>query len=186
MASKYKKRGIIKQILKEHFDGFWYLHANQFPKEIQKNIQETVEKAIRCGTKDLGYAKYECLGCEGNPKPVFVCFTCKSRFCHGCGKKYTDEWTEKQIERILDVPHRHTVYTVPQEMRKLFFEDRKKLTELSKEVANAFKYRYKNKYKKRELEVGVITVIHIFGRDLKFNPHVHALVTEGAIDKHHE
>lgn len=71
-------------------------------------------------------------------------------------------------------------------MRKLLFEDRKKLTELSKEVANVFKYWYKNKYKKRELEVGVITVIHTFGRDLKFNPHVHALVTEGAIDKHHE
>jgi len=186
MASKYKKRGIIKQILKDHFDGFWYLNDYRFPKEMQKDIQETVQKAIRCGTKDLGYAKYECLGCEGNPKPVFVCFTCKSRFCHGCGKKYTDDWTEKQIERILDVPHRHTVFTVPQEMRKFFFDDRKKLTELSKEVANVFKYWYKNKYKKRELEVGVITVIHTFGRDLNFNPHVHALVTEGAIDKHHE
>ncbi|WP_373604778.1 transposase zinc-binding domain-containing protein [Paenibacillus sp. IHB B 3415] len=34
-----------------------------------------------------------------------MCFTCKSRFCHGCGKKYTDEWAEKQQERILNVPH---------------------------------------------------------------------------------
>ncbi|WP_079933519.1 transposase [Carboxydocella sp. ULO1] len=25
--------------------------------------------------------------------------------------------------------------------------------------------------------------MHTFGRDLKFNPHVHVLVTEGAIDK---
>ena len=33
---------------------------------------------------------------------------------------------------------------------------------------------------------GIITVIHTFGRDLKFNPHIHALVTEGALDNRNE
>lgn len=36
------------------------------------------------------------------------------------------------------------------------------------------------------MRVGVITVIHTFGRDLKFNPHIHALITEGALDIHKE
>lgn len=72
MGSKHKKRGIIKQILKDHFDGYWYLNDYRIPKEIRNDILETVKKAIRCGTKDLGYAKYECLSCEGDPKPVFV------------------------------------------------------------------------------------------------------------------
>lgn len=40
--------------------------------------------------------------------------------------------------------------------------------------------------KKRQLQVGVITVIHTFGRDLKFNPHVHTLVTEETLDNRHE
>ncbi|WP_078427704.1 IS91 family transposase [Alkalihalobacterium alkalinitrilicum] len=181
-----KKQGIVKQILKDHFDGFWKLHNNLFPEKLQKDIQETVEKAMRCGSSDTGYAKYECLGCEGNPDPVVVCFTGKSRFCHRCGKKYTDEWTEKQVECILDVPHRHMVFTVPKELRQVFFKDRKKLNELAKEVAQVFDFWYKKKNKKRQLEVGVITVIHTFGRDLKFNPHIHALVTEGAIDKEKE
>lgn len=30
---------------------------------------------------------------------------------------------------------------------------------------------------------GVITVVHTFVRSLDFNPHIHALVTEGALDK---
>jgi len=179
----WKKRGIIKQILKDHFHGFWELHEHQFPEGLRKSIQEAVNKAIRCGTKDMGYARYECMGCQkGEPEPVFVCFTCKSRFCHGCGKKYTDEWAEKQEERILNVPHRHTVFTVPKELRKYFFEDRKKLTELSKEVAKVIQYYHRQKNKTKQYEVGVITVIHTFGRDLKFNPHIHALVTEGALD----
>lgn len=32
-AKSTKKRGIVKQILKEHFGGFWYMHADQFPPE---------------------------------------------------------------------------------------------------------------------------------------------------------
>jgi len=31
--------------------------------------------------------------------------------------------------------------------------------------------------------VGVITVVHTFSRNLGFNPHLHALVAEGALDK---
>jgi len=178
--------GVIKNILKDHFDGFWKLNERRFPEAYREDIKETVEKAIHCGTRDLGYARYECLGCEGDPKPVFVCFTCKSRFCHKCGKKYTDDWSDKQQEMLFDVPHRHMVFTIPKELRNVFFEDRKKLNELSKQVAEVFQYHYQKRSKKRNLKVGVITVIHTFGRDLKFNPHIHALVTEGALDHRNE
>lgn len=180
------KSGVIKQILKDHFSGFWYMYSHLFPEDYRDDIKETVEKAIRCGTTDLGYARYECLGCPGNSDPVFVCFTCKSRFCHKCGKKYTDDWSDKQQEMIFDVPHRHMVFTIPKELRQVFYQDRKKLNELAKQVAEVFQYHYERRSKKRQLRVGVITVIHTFGRDLKFNPHIHALVTEGAIDNRNE
>lgn len=176
-----KGSGVIKQILQEHFAGFWYLHANRFPKNYQEGIKETVEKTMGCGSKDIGYARYECFGCERS-KPKFVCFTCKSRFCHRCGKKYTDEWAGKQQEMIFDVPHRHMVFTIPKELRYLFYNDRKKLNELSKQVAEVFQYHHDQRNKERGLRSGVITVIHTFGRDLNFNPHIHALVTEGALD----
>lgn len=183
----YKKKGTVKKILKDHFHGFWQMHAESYPESVRKSIEETVQKAMKCGSRDLGFALYECKGCkEGEPEPIYVCFTCKSRFCHGCGKKYTDEWTEKQVERILNVPHRHTVFTVPKELRKVFFNDRSKMNELSQEVAKVFQYYYRRMNKSKEYEVGVITVIHTFGRDLKFNPHIHALVTEGALDKNKE
>jgi hypothetical protein len=149
----WKKRGVVKQILKDHFHGFWELHANHFPEDLQSAIQDAVKKATRCGTKDMGYARYECLGCkEGKPEPVLICFTCKSRFCHGCGKKYTADWAEKQQERILNVPHRHTVFTVPKELRKFFFEDRSRLNELSKEVAKVIQYYYRRKNKSKQYE----------------------------------
>lgn len=178
--------GIIKKILRDHFDGFWYIHEHRFPKEYREDIKETVLKTLKCGSKELGYAKYECLGCVGEPKPLFVPFTCKSRFCNKCGKKYTDEWAEKQQQMIFNIPHRHMVFTIPQELRKVFFHDRSKLNELSREVAQVFQFHYNRRNKGRGLRAGVITVIHTFGRDLKFNPHIHALVTEGALDNRNE
>ena len=33
--------------------------------------------------------------------------------------------------------------------------------------------------KKEEFTPGIVTVIHTFGRDLKWNPHVHMMATEG-------
>ncbi|MDD9146974.1 transposase zinc-binding domain-containing protein [Sporolactobacillus sp. CQH2019] len=156
------------------------------PEAYRGDIRETVQKAIKCGTRDLGYAKYECLGCEGDPVPVFVCLICKSCFCHKCGKKYTDDWSDKQQDMIFDVPRRHLVFTVPKDLRNVFYYDRSKLNELSRKVAEVFKFYDHRKDKKRQLQVGVITVIHTFGRDLKFNPHVHTLVTEETLDNRHE
>lgn len=126
---------------------------------------------MRCGTGDLGFARYECLGCEGEPSPKFVYFTCKSRLCHRCGKKYTDDWSDKQQEMIFDVTHCHMVFTIPEDLRKIFYYDRKKLNELSKQVAEVFQFHNYRKGNKRGFRSGIITVIHTFGRDLKFNPH---------------
>ncbi|MFD1038220.1 transposase [Virgibacillus byunsanensis] len=176
-----KNSGVIKQMLQEHFAGFWYLNCDRFPENYRDDIKETVEKTMSCGSRDIGYARYECFGCE-NSIPKFVCFTCKSRFCHRCGKKYTDDWADKQQEMIFDVPHRHMVFTIPKELRQLFYDDRKRLNELSKQVADVFQYHHDQRNKEKGLRSGVITVIHTFGRDLNFNPHIHALVTEGALD----
>ena len=44
---------------------------------------------------------------------------------------------------------------------------------------------YKKKVKGNH-EVGLIAVVHTFGSDLKWNPHIHALFTEGGIDKNNK
>ena len=54
-----KERGVIRQILIDHFHDFMDMHGHHLPKEFHRSITE----------------------------PVFICFNCKSRFYHGCGKK---------------------------------------------------------------------------------------------------
>ena len=52
-------------------------------------------------------------------------------------------------------------------------------------LSNILSYYY-NKKVKGDHEVGFIAVLHTFGSDLKWNPHIHALFTEGGIDKNNK
>lgn len=172
----------LKKILQDNWQNFLKKKIKRIPKEIRSDVIETVEKAMGCGSLEKGYTEYMCLECMESKK---VGFTCKSKFCSRCGRIYVSKWVEKQEAKILDITHRHSVFTIPEELRDYLYRNRELLTELMDGVKEVINYWYK-KHLKKEYEVGIICVLHTFGRDLKWNPHVHALVTEGAIDKNNK
>lgn len=79
--------------------------------------------------------------------------------------------------QILDSPHRHLVFTIPEQLRAKIYWHRELLKVLSDTAAKVVKESIQN------VSAGIITVVHTFGRDLGFNPHVHVLVTEGGLDE---
>jgi plasmid rolling circle replication initiator protein Rep len=169
------KTKIIKKIFQDHWDEFLREHKDKIPEEMQSSVIDAVSKMLICGTKEMGYAMYLCTNCSQHPEK-FVFFTCKSRFCTSCGKIYVDNWVKKMTQEILDKPHRHLVFTIPEQLRAKIYRDRSLLKVLSD---NAAKVVMENT---QDLTAGIITVVHTFGRDLSFNPHVHVLVTEGGLD----
>jgi len=185
-----KDKITIKQIFKDHFQLFWENNKESFPEKTREHTYTEVMKMLGCGDVSLGFISYICIVCC----EVFkIGFTCKSRFCNKCGKKYVEQWVEKQVNKILDVPHRHCIFTIPKEFRGYFYWNRESLKDLQDmahevvaEYANNVKKENRAEYikkKKRKKggelwQVGMIGVVHTFGRDLGFNPHVHALVPE--------
>jgi hypothetical protein len=104
----------IKQILNDSWEDFYLLNKNN----IRPTVINNVAKVMSCGNRDkLGYSVYACPVC--NSKHI-VAHTCKSRFCNSCGKVKNDEWITKAQERLLNVPHKHVVFTVPSELWLLF------------------------------------------------------------------
>ena len=83
---------------------------------------------------------------------------------------------------MLRVIYRHSLFTLPKELKNYFYSKKELLKELQDGVNEVIKYWYKKK-KGSNYEVGVIAVIHTFGGDLKWNPHVHMMVTEGGKGK---
>jgi len=168
----------VKKILKFG----WQKYETAYSKIIRESEREAVSKVLGCGDPKNGYAEYWCLNCNGAERKI-VPFTCKSRFCPSCGKVYTDKWVEKIANEMVDVPHRHVVLTIAEELRPYFYWHRDALNILIDSAAEVLKSIVQERKKKLQLTPGIIIVVHTFGGDLKFNPHIHALVTEGGLDK---
>lgn len=56
---------------------------------------------------------------------------------------YIDNWVEKQVENILDVSHRHLVFTMPKEFRGLVYWNREILKEMCEGVAEVIRGYFK-------------------------------------------
>jgi hypothetical protein len=166
------KKGKIRLILEDHWEGFLKIYG----EKVRDNVKKEVEKVLKCKDIGYGYISFKCEECNTIKK---VGFTCKSRFCTSCGKVYVDNWIDSMLENLINVKHRHIVFTIPEELRKFFGEDRQRLKILSKCAAKAVTSWMHSLNKKEEFTPGIVTVIHTFGRDLKWNLHVHMMVTEG-------
>lgn len=131
---------------------------------------------LSCGLSVRGYAVFQCSSTECSHQKK-VCFSCKSRFCPTCGKKLTDQWIAKQKAILPDTKWQHITFTMPSELWELFRYNRHLLGSLS---ALAAKIILKVAGKKG-IRPGIFTALHTFGRDLKWNTHVHLSVTTGGL-----
>jgi len=167
----------LKDIFSEHWDNFVKSYSNL---DIRPVIYKEVKKMISCRTSELGYSVYECPDC-GEIK--FSYHTCKSRFCPSCGNKYVRKRTEAILQKCYNCKHRHIVFTISDYLWPYFRKDRKLLDLLFKASSQTILSWFKDKYKKEHYIQGIIAVLHTYGRDMKWNPHIHTIVTEGAMGK---
>lgn len=161
---------ILQTIFKEHYEEMYYLlHP-------RKTVIDNVERMLICGDSSQGGAFYGCPHC-GQLK--FVPYTCKSRFCPSCGNLYNQKRSFRMSSKLVSCVHRHCVFTIPEELRSFFLNDRELLGCLFHAVRSSVLRMFSKINKTENFTPGFICVLHTFGRDLKWNPHIHALISEG-------
>ena len=161
---------VLQQIFTDYYEEIEYtLHP-------RKTEMENIDKMIHCGDPSFGGAMYGCPHC-GNLK--FVPFRCHSRFCPTCGNKYAMERTTSMSFKLVNVTHRHCVFTIDKSLREFFLKDRSLLDCLFHSANSVITRMFDRMYKSKNLTPGFIMVLHTFGRDLKWNPHIHCLISEG-------
>lgn len=172
--------------IKDIFIKYWPSFKEKYLSQLTRpGLIEGIEKFISCHNFDNGYLYYECPSCGDF---YMMGFSCHSRMCPSCGKKYKDQRTIKVSEKCLEVPHRQFVFTVPHQLRTYFRRFRKPLLNiLFRSVDESFNLLLKNHapiaYKKEKRRLGYISFLHTFGRDMKWHPHIHVLIAERYITK---
>lgn len=162
---------ILQKIFSEHYEEMLYILR---PRQA---IIENVDKMINCGDPSYGGAMYTC-ECGAFQ---YVPFRCKSRFCPTCGNKYSIDRTTAMSFKLIHTTHRHCVFTIDEELRHFFLEDRTLLDCLFSAVRSCVLRMFHKDNLSEQFTPGFICVLHTFGRDLKWNPHIHCLISEGGI-----
>ena len=140
--------------------------------------QAKVLRAITaCRTSALGGHLDVCDRCAFS-QPSYN--SCRNRHCPKCQGSTQRAWIDARAKRILPVGHYHAVFTVPDVLHRLAaFRREEVFGALFSAVAETL------------LELGVsrlgvdlgffTTVLHTWTRDLRFHPHVHAIVSAGGL-----
>jgi hypothetical protein len=166
----------IRYHLADIFRQHWWPFFNQYRKWIRPVVIDTVRKVMNCRTHILGFHLYECKSCNHR---LIVPHSCKSRFCPVCGKVYTDKWASEILNNLIDVSYHHLVFTIPWELRLIALLNRKLVFNI------LFKASVKSiqdwATSQAGMRMGIICVLHTFGSQLTFHPHIHVIVTGGGL-----
>ena len=170
MLSYTAPRATIQQLLQKHVQ----------PVNKNLHVQKVLQRIKNCRTSALGYHVYQCSDdvC-GHIKYQY--HSCRDRHCPNCGAIKKQEWIEARGQELLPVKYYHVVFTLPHELNAVILGHRKILFKLLFDAAAQTLLTFAKDEKYLGATPGIISVLHTWGQQLSFHPHVHCIVSGGGI-----
>jgi hypothetical protein len=168
---------VLYQIVYHSSDDLQFQWEERFQHRygcLRDEVVKTFDEYLNCGLLAHGAARVYCDGCKHS---LLIAFSCKRRgVCPSCGAKRAVKFAEHiHSEVIEDVPHRHTVFTIPKRLRVFFKYDRKLNTILFRAAWGALS----QVLGIEEREVAAIFTVQTAGESLNYHPHLHGLLADG-------
>lgn len=141
----------------------------------KKKVMHAIKE---CKTGAIGAHKYVCDEC-GYEEIAYN--SCRNRHCPNCqtGKKL--KWIEARKEEVLNIKYYHIVFTIPSELYPISLQNQEKMYKiLFKASAETLQMLEKDK-KYLGGEIGFFSILHTWGQNLMYHPHVHLVVTGGGL-----
>lgn len=107
--------------------------------------------------------------------------SCRNRHCPKCQSFAKEQWLGRQREDLLDIHYFHVVFTVPAQLNPAFLHDQRAMYDLLFRAASETVLELCADKKYLGAKPGVTAVLHTWGQNLQFHPHVHMLVTGGGL-----
>ena len=167
--------GAIQDLFRAH--GPAYL--TRFGSSLPSNHNKVIEAIIGCASPANGSLSY---GCEACAQEQLLPRCCGNRHCSGCQQHKAYAWLDTQLQRQLPTHHFMLTFTVPEQLRP-FIRGHQRIGygALFEASAGAIKKLAADpKYIGADCP-GFLGVLHTWGRQLQYHPHIHYLVPGGAL-----
>jgi hypothetical protein len=133
---------------------------------------------VACRTAALGGHVDECDAC-GHVRISYN--SCRDRHCPKCQAHQRAAWLAQRLERLLPVPYFHVVFTLPAELRSLALRNKTITFSILFRTAAATLQQIASDSRHLGAEIGSTMLLHTWGENLQFHPHVHSVVTGGGL-----
>jgi hypothetical protein len=162
----------VADILRAHGDAYRACHL------VSPEQATVLRRLTACRTAALGGHIDTCDACG----TVQVSYnSCRDRHCPKCQTTRQIEWVESRLERLLPVSYFHVVFTLPEQLQPLGLKNRRVLYDLLFRAASETLLELAADPRRLGGQIGFTAVLHTWGQNLLFHPHLHCVVTGGGL-----
>ena len=132
----------------------------------------------RCRTASLGGHRLHCSQCETES---IAYNSCRNRHCPKCQAAAAERWLRRQQADLLPVPYFHVVFTLPDPLRQLAYQNQRLIYDLMFRCVSQTLLTIAGDTRHLGAKPGITAVLHTWGSNLSFHPHIHCIVTGGGL-----
>ena len=136
---------------------------------------------LHCRTGHYGHSLYQCHSCGGQHR---VNHSCGNRHCPQCQHHKTQQWFYHHLDKQLPGLHFLITFTVPETLRPFIrSHQRPAYQAMFNASATALKRLAKDERFIGTALPGFTGILHTWGRQLQYHPHIHYIVPGGGLSK---
>jgi hypothetical protein len=141
----------------------------------QRRVMSAIEV---CRTAALGGHLERCDQC-GYERNCFN--SCRDRHCPKCQSLARAQWIEDRRSELLDVPYFHVVFTVPEQIAAITYQNKKIIYGILFHAVAETLSTIAADPEHLGAEIGFFAVLHSWGQNLMFHPHLHCVAPGGGL-----
>jgi hypothetical protein len=138
---------------------------------------------LHCRTAALGGHIDLCRRCGGDQTISYN--SCRNRHCPKCQTQARQRWIAARKEELLETRYFHVVFTLPHQLQSLIMQNEAELYSLLfRAVADTLLEVAANP-EHLGAEIGFFAILHTWGQNLLFHPHIHCVIPGGGLSPDH-
>ena len=164
----------IQEILQNNRDNF--LQNKTLPCH-KVNVMDSL---INCRTESLGHHSDHCPSCDYSKISYN---SCRNRHCPICQNLAKEIWVDARKSELVNAPYFHVVFTLPDSLNTLIYNNQKVLYDLMFKCVSQTLIQLSLDPNYLGAEIGITAVLHTWGQNLSYHPHIHCIVPGGGLSK---
>lgn len=154
-------------------------YLDRFGDSMPARQRSVLKLLSACQNGELGLVLWHCDSCN---RPHQTPRSCGDRHCPTCQSSKNDQWQAEQVERLLEVPYFFVTFTLPMQLRPFVRSHQRACYKAFFDAASAsLKKLARDPRHLGASQLGFTAILHTWGRDLTYNPHLHVIVPGGGL-----